>query len=70
MCEKETPFSSCIIMNDEGTASEVSQEVSTEETRLMIPKIVCENFKSYAGIRELGPFHKVCVCTCAYASFE
>lgn len=47
-------------MNDEGIASEVSQEVSTEETRLMIPKIVCENFKSYAGIRELGPFHKVC----------
>ena len=27
--------------------------------RLMISKIVCENFKSYAGIKELGPFHKV-----------
>ncbi|XP_052215756.1 structural maintenance of chromosomes protein 4-like [Dreissena polymorpha] len=26
--------------------------------RLMITKIVNENFKSYAGIRELGPFHK------------
>lgn len=29
------------------------------EPRLMITKIVCENFKSYAGVKELGPFHKV-----------
>jgi hypothetical protein len=27
--------------------------------RLMITKIVLENFKSYAGIQEVGPFHKV-----------
>lgn len=27
--------------------------------RLMITKIVCENFKSYAGTKALGPFHKV-----------
>lgn len=27
--------------------------------RLMITKIVNENFKSYAGVQELGPFHKV-----------
>ena len=27
--------------------------------RLMISKIVNENFKSYAGVRALGPFHKV-----------
>lgn len=27
--------------------------------RLLIKKLVCENFKSYAGIKELGPFHKV-----------
>lgn len=27
--------------------------------RLMITKIVCENFKSYAGTKVLGPFHKV-----------
>ncbi|XP_073255953.1 structural maintenance of chromosomes protein 4-like [Porites lutea] len=26
--------------------------------RLMITKIVNENFKSYAGVQELGPFHK------------
>ncbi|KAI2501595.1 SMC proteins Flexible Hinge Domain [Fragilaria crotonensis] len=26
--------------------------------RLMITKMVLENFKSYAGIREIGPFHK------------
>ena len=29
------------------------------EPRLMITKIACENFKSYAGTQELGPFHKV-----------
>lgn len=29
------------------------------EPRLMISKIVCTNFKSYAGVKELGPFHKV-----------
>lgn len=27
--------------------------------RLMISKMVLKNFKSYAGIREIGPFHKV-----------
>ena len=30
-----------------------------EQPRLMITKIVCTNFKSYAGVKELGPFHKV-----------
>jgi structural maintenance of chromosome 4 len=28
------------------------------ETRLMITKMVLENFKSYAGVQEIGPFHK------------
>lgn len=28
--------------------------------RLIITKIVNENFKSYAGTQVLGPFHKVC----------
>ena len=31
----------------------------TNTARLMITKIVNENFKSYAGVQELGPFHKV-----------
>jgi len=26
--------------------------------RLVIEKIVCENFKSYGGLKEMGPFHK------------
>ena len=33
--------------------------IGEDEPRLMISKIVCENFKSYAGTKELGPFHKV-----------
>ena len=28
------------------------------EGRLMIHKVVLENFKSYAGVKEIGPFHK------------
>lgn len=28
--------------------------------RLLITHIVNENFKSYAGVQSLGPFHKVC----------
>ena len=37
------------------------QDTATETriARLMITKIVNENFKSYAGTQELGPFHKV-----------
>lgn len=27
--------------------------------RLMITKMTLENFKSYAGVQEIGPFHKV-----------
>jgi structural maintenance of chromosome 4 len=35
------------------------RDIQTEDdTRLMINNIVCENFKSYAGVRSLGPFHK------------
>ena len=28
------------------------------QSRLMITKMVLENFKSYGGVREIGPFHK------------
>ncbi len=47
---KDAPV--CMDTGDPGVKGE-------EETRLMISKIVCENFKSYAGIKEIGPFHKV-----------
>jgi len=30
-----------------------------DNKRLIIHKITLENFKSYAGVREIGPFHKV-----------
>jgi len=30
--------------------------------RLMITRIVNENFKSYAGTETLGPFHKASLC--------
>jgi hypothetical protein len=32
---------------------------STSTRRLIITKLVVENFKSYAGRQEIGPFHKV-----------
>lgn len=37
----------------------VFSEVDTTGPRLMITKIVNENFKSYAGTQVIGPFHKV-----------
>jgi structural maintenance of chromosome 4 len=30
----------------------------SSSTRLMITKMILENFKSYAGVQEIGPFHK------------
>ncbi len=35
------------------------EPMQEDPKRLIISKIVCENFKSYAGVKELGPFHKV-----------
>lgn len=48
---------------DDGDATVVEgpTEGSPEKPRLMISKIVCTNFKSYAGVKELGPFHKVII---------
>jgi len=37
---------------------ENDQEVEVPLPRLMITKMVLENFKSYAGVKEIGPFHK------------
>ena len=48
------------------TQEKMDIETTTAEnntSRLMITKIVNENFKSYAGIQELGPFHKVIEAT-------
>jgi len=41
------------------SSAEPPEASSQAEPRLMISKIVCDNFKSYAGVKELGPFHKV-----------
>ena len=35
-----------------------SAHSQTVKPRLMISKIVMENFKSYGGRQEIGPFHK------------
>lgn len=37
----------------------VFREVDTNGPRLMINKIINKNFKSYAGTKIVGPFHKV-----------
>ena len=44
---------------EKGMEEEPRPGKTSRESRLMITKIVNENFKSYAGIQELGPFHKV-----------
>ena len=32
--------------------------ITTNKPRLMILKMQVENFKSYGGVKEIGPFHK------------
>mmetsp|Transcript_40140 Transcript_40140/g.83997 ORF Transcript_40140/g.83997 Transcript_40140/m.83997 type:complete len:1377 (+) Transcript_40140:128-4258(+) len=44
--------------NDDGTEEEVVKEAERPPPRLMITKMVLENFKSYAGAKTIGPFHK------------
>ena len=36
---------------------EIGEKDKKKDTRIIIDKIVLENFKSYAGIREIGPLH-------------
>ncbi len=44
----------------EAGAAELLADVAPTQAnaRLMITKMVLENFKSYAGVKEIGPFHK------------
>jgi structural maintenance of chromosome 4 len=48
----------CEMAQSEADEAQTNEQAKTE--RLMIHKMVNENFKSYAGTQELGPFHKVC----------
>ena len=57
MADAELLLSSQPEIHEEGSSESAGE--GNAEPRLMIKKIVCENFKSYAGIKELGPFHKV-----------
>ncbi|KAG0735011.1 hypothetical protein G6F23_011899 [Rhizopus arrhizus] len=41
-----------------GTNSSESVTVPTKEPRLVMKKMVLNNFKSYAGRQVIGPFHK------------
>jgi len=49
--------------HENGLDCDQNTHKTRKESRLMISKIVNENFKSYAGIQELGPFHKVTLNT-------
>ena len=40
------------------TAMNTASQHKSDKTRLMITTMVLENFKSYAGVQEIGPFHK------------
>lgn len=44
---------------NEHSEDATTPETSTLQGRLIIDRIVIENFKSYAGRQEIGPFHKV-----------
>ena len=38
---------------------EIGEKEKNRETRIIIDKIELENFKSYAGVRSIGPLHHV-----------
>ncbi len=40
-------------------SSSSASGAAAPETRLMITKLRMENFKSYRGVQEVGPFHNV-----------
>ncbi len=44
-------------------------DIISNARRLIITKMVLENFKSYAGINEIGPFHKVIIMKSSLNSF-
>jgi structural maintenance of chromosome 4 len=55
--EKHHPFTTT--EKKMSAAATMEETVSTQSPkRLMIAKLVLENFKSYAGVKEIGPFHK------------
>ena len=48
-----------VVVSDENLVQELSPPVPTgPKTRIVISKLVLENFKSYAGVQRIGPFHK------------
>jgi structural maintenance of chromosome 4 len=44
--------------NVASSSTEVTATTNTAKPRLMILKMQVENFKSYGGVKEIGPFHK------------
>jgi len=38
---------------------EIGEKEKNRETRIIIEKIELENFKSYAGVKKIGPLHHV-----------
>jgi len=41
------------------SAADGAENVAAPRTRLIITHMTLENFKSYAGVQQIGPFHKV-----------
>ena len=52
-----TPSDSQPSMEDSKEAEDKAPEYGGHVTRLMIKRIRLHNFKSYAGIKDIGPFH-------------
>lgn len=46
-------------MGPENIAKEATNEEPKKQARLFITEMIMENFKSYAGVQHVGPFHKV-----------
>jgi len=54
-------LSNCFVIDDEiviPPPPAAAFITNSDGSRLIITRIVNENFKSYAGVQKLGPFHK------------
>jgi hypothetical protein len=49
---------------------EIGEREKNRDVRLMIEKIELENFKSYAGVKRIGPLHHVNIVIKFFLSFN
>lgn len=61
------PLKETIPLQENPPLQEADEESKKKQPRLVMKKMVLNNFKSYAGRQVIGPFHKVNIILISYA---